>query len=328
MLDRVVSACSGRRRRRPLACATVAPSWSRRLQLRRGRLSSFIEERNRQDPGPLDLGMSRTLAFWHVQPTLGIPWNAEHPKGREDVSELRLQLDNGRPALASRFLAAGQALLDSLDDLADEPVNWTISHLSVSSANLGVAAGPDGDDPMNRLGRGLRLISRGERPEWNPSAFPEVRRLVPIGSQGDGELILKHNGQVLERIRLTGGLAEQIAELQPLARVIPGAVRGELRGVNANRGNRGSLRMQSGRTVHVSFPEALVEELVGALLRFVEITDEVKQDESYLPFHVVAESVRLIPDPSVGWSELFGLDPGLTDGLSTPEYLRRMRDDE
>jgi len=182
--------------------------------------------------------------------------------------------------------------------------------------------------PLLYLVRGLATVLEGGAPEgWNPDTYSEARNLTEVAGVAEGvaSLTLVPGNQESEVIDLTPHLAKRLAQAQPAARVVPGSVRGTVTGVNVSRGNRASIRLQTGRTVRAKFPDALRDDFRDALYGFVELVGEVKQDPHGSPYHVTVSTLRNIPVPAASWSDLLGSDPGATDGLPVLEYLRRLR---
>ena len=106
---------------------------------------------------------------------------------------------------------------------------------------------------------------------------------------------------------------------------MPGSVRGALVGLNVSRGNRASLRLPTGQIVRLGFESSLRGDLKEALLQPVEVRGLVRQDGDGRVFHVRAEAVEVLAQPSVRWSDLFGIDPDFTEGMSTEEWLEAQR---
>lgn len=244
------------------------------------------------------------------------------------MTEIRLEVDKGSVASATRFFSAGQKLVDSLDSLAESPTEWVLTELRLGSGIAALAPENGSDDrPILRLVGGLRAVERGEVPiEWPPDTYAETRALIDAAAQGGSIPTLTLVGSTAaEVIQLDDHLAKRLAQSQPTTKTIPGSLRGTVTGVNVSRGNRASLRLQAGRTVRVKFPDSLRQTFREALYGFVEATGEIKQDARGLPFHLSASDVRLIAETPTRWSELIGVDPRATDGLSVLDYLRRSR---
>ncbi|WP_260272506.1 hypothetical protein [Propionibacterium freudenreichii] len=243
--------------------------------------------------------------------------------------ELRLEIDKGREADAARFFGAGQKLLDALDSLAETPTDWRLSELRLGSAVAAIGSSTDDlAGPIPKLMRGLRLVTENKTPpDWAPDTFAEARAVTEFAlGEATSTLTLVGSAEADKVVYLNDHLAKLLRQLQPTTRTIPGSIRGTVTGVNVSRGNRASIRLQgNGRTVRVSLSDALRESFKEALYGFVEVIGEIRQDHTGRPFHITAQSLRLIPEPATNWSDLLGIDPDATDGMPVLEYLRRIR---
>lgn len=245
------------------------------------------------------------------------------------MAELELVLDEGSPALAGHFFRAGSNLLDLLDELSDKPVEWLLTDLRLGSSFARVTAPPDEPDAVEYLRRaasGLAAVSEG-RPlpaKWDPDAVYAARRLADVGI-GPARLSLVEDDQTPQVIDLNAALATRLKDLQPAERTMPGAVRGRVVGVNVARGNRASLKSQSGSVVKVAFADDLRLSLREALYDQVELVGQIRQDSLGHAFHIRADTVRRLTTPNVRWTDLFGIDPNFTGGLSVADYMKSAR---
>lgn len=251
------------------------------------------------------------------------------------MTEIRVVLDQGAEVLASRFFQVGQALLATLDTLSDTPSDWLISELSMSSAVAAIRPRDDaGERPMLRLIEGLNAVAHGDGipGDWNPDAVSESHDLVESARGGAPDqsctVALVRADRTSVVVALDAYLAGRLTVLQPPSRVIHSELRGQVTGINVNRGNRASLRLRSGRIVRVGFPDALREPMRDALFETIDLAGTIKQDANGLPFHVSAESLALVPAAPMKWVDLIGYDPDITGGLPAREYLRRLRGDD
>lgn len=270
-----------------------------------------------------------------------------HPKPRQmadsnmhdrGVDALELIVDEGRPANAGRFFQLGSDLVALLDELSDLPVAWRVQDLRVGSAIARVT--PPAEAPAE--GRILRLAvdSLGAAQEggnvgddWNPDAIKAAHRFVEHGQPVENEKdwtpprlrLVSDRDEPNPSVSLTSELGARLAVLQPFERRMPGSVRGTLVGLNVSRGNRASLKMPTGRVVRVAFESSRREALKAALYQDVELIGELRQDGDGRVFHVRAEDLIVLGKPDLHWSDLFGMDPGYTEGLSTDDWLEAHR---
>lgn len=247
------------------------------------------------------------------------------------MAELELALDEGRPAVAGHFFRAGYDLLNLLDELSDAPVEWLLTGLRLSSSVARVSAPPrqpDAADYLRRAAHGLAAVQGGQPlPDgWNPDAVLAARHLVSVDvSGGPARLTLVEDGEAGQIIDLNAALGARLVDLQPAERTMPGAVRGRVVGVNVARGNRASLRTQTGAVVKVTFTDDLRLPLREALYDDVELVGQVRQDSTGRAFHIKADTLRQLTEPSVRWADLFGIDPDITGGLSVADFLESAR---
>jgi len=247
------------------------------------------------------------------------------------MAELELALDEGRSAVAGHFFRAGSALLNLLDELSDAPVEWLLTGLRLGSSVARVSAPPqqpDAADYLRRAAHDLAAVQGGHSlPDgWNPDAVFAARHLVSVDvSGGPARLTLVEDGQAAEIIDMNPALGARLADLQPAERSMPGAVRGRVVGVNVARGNRASLRTQAGAVVKVTFADDLRLPLREALYDDVELVGQVRQDSTGLLLHIRADNLRKLTALNARWTDLFGIDPDFTGGLSVADYLESAR---
>lgn len=252
------------------------------------------------------------------------------------MTELELTLDDGRPAVAAHFFRAGSDLLALLDELSDEPVDWVLTDLHLGSSVARVSPPPEmpaAGEYLRRTMHGLARVQVGQSlPDgWHPDALIAARRLasgdddLPGAQTQHPRLTLIDGGRSSETVELTGQLAARFADLQPAERSMPGAVRGRVVGVNVARGNRASLKSQTGSVLKVTFGDGLRVPLRDALYHDVELAGQVRQDADGRVFHIKAENLRALTTPRIRWADLFGLDPDITGGLTLTEYLESSR---
>lgn len=246
------------------------------------------------------------------------------------ADDIVLTVDEDRPAAAAHFFAAGGHLLELLDDLAETvDVEWAITSLRVGSAVTGWSATGEhrqqGSVAARSAVRGLEQVRAGDPPpaDWMPIAIGHAHDLV---RSSGGHAKLEVGGNV---VQLDQQLRERLRSISPWVREFYGSVRGQLTGVNVTRGNRASIKPQTGgRVVHVGFPNSLASAMRDGLLQFVEIEGMVRQNDEARTYYVTAESVKVIEQPTISWRELRGFLPELTGDMSTAEYLESIRGED
>jgi hypothetical protein len=243
------------------------------------------------------------------------------------VSDIILTVDDGQPADAARFFAAGTHLLDLLDDLSETAdVDWIIDDLRRGSAMSGLEAigvhRQAGLVAVDSTISGLTRIRDGRGPsdDWAPNAVGDAKDLVH--SAGDSAKLEAHGNVVW----LDQKLRDELDAIAPWVREFYGSVRGELTGVNVTRGNRASIKPQGGgRVVHVGFPTPLAVDMAQGLLQFVEVEGMVRQNEDGRTYHVFADAVHVVEQPRLSWRDLRGYMPEITNGLPIDQYLDGIR---
>jgi len=254
------------------------------------------------------------------------------------MTDLELTVDEGHMAVADRFFRAGTDLLALLDELSDAPVKWELSELRLGSAVARISpptGAPGADGPLAAVVDGLVLVNDGSAlpDSWTPDAVAAARKLAHVstavgeegGAPAPAKLQLVVDNTMSAAVELTAELAARLDDLQPFERQMPGSVRGRLVGLNVSRGNRASLRHASGRVVRVRFSNDLRNQLKDAMFQDVELMGDLRQDGEGRVFHVHATDVRVLAKPSLKWSDLYGLDPDVTGGLSVADYLEATR---
>lgn len=251
------------------------------------------------------------------------------------MSSIELTVDRGHEASASRFFQAGAALLALLDELADEPQDWVVRSLHTGSAvaEIEPLARSNGGRALRLAFEGLERVREGQAPsdDWSPDAIHTARQLAEIGAAADPPPQLRlvdARSRIDEPLHLDESLASILRDLQPFERAMPGAIRGQLVGLNISRGNRASIRLPNRRIVRVSFRDELLNEFKELMLKQVQLDGEVRQDADGRPFHIRALAIDELPGKPMSWVDLAGFAPELTGGKSVEEFLRDSRGEE
>lgn len=245
------------------------------------------------------------------------------------MTDVNLTVDPEQPADASRFFAAGQNLLHLLDELTDvesRERDWTIVELRQGSAVVTMrSTAPEREQAAQRMVEGLAEIRAGHPnpTTWTPGAVTAAQTFVR--ALGPSRAVLKVAENVIPVDFVLGTRLESIT---PWVREMPGALRGTLTGFNVTRGNRASLKLESGRVVRCSFSSSDAQRMADALLKFVEIEGKVRQDGDGVPYWINADTLRVVAAAPLPWESLIGLDPTVTDGLSPAQYLAGIRGED
>ncbi|ERS35951.1 hypothetical protein HMPREF1275_00914 [Propionibacterium sp. KPL1844] len=246
------------------------------------------------------------------------------------AEDIVLTVDEGKPADAARFFAAGEHLIALLDALSDSPkVEWEVADLRLGCAVAALEADGEDADEGRRAAEsavsGLRLVREGQAlpRDWSPDAVGHAQDLAKAV---DEHTKLERDGNV---IWLDARLRQALISQTPWHREFYGCVRGTLTGFNVTRGNRASVKpMGGGRVIHVGFPTALAEPMRDSLLHEVQIDGMLRQNDEGRTYYVTAEEIHLIDEQLPTWAELFGSIPDVTDGLTVNEYLEALRGED
>lgn len=246
------------------------------------------------------------------------------------MSDIVLTVDDGQPADAARFFAAGSHLLDLLDDLAETAdVEWTVADLRCASAVAELSAAgvyrQAGVAAVRSAMTGLAHIREGKGlpSDWTPNAIGHAKDMTRRAGE---HAKLETVGNV---VWLDQRLRTEVESIAPWVREFYGSVRGQMTGVNVTRGNRASIKPQGGgRVVHVGFPTPLAEAMRDGLLQFVEIEGMIRQNEDGRTYYVTADTVSVVEEPTLAWRDLRGYMPEITAGLPVAEYLEGIRGEE
>lgn len=254
------------------------------------------------------------------------------------VEALELIVDEGRPANAGRFFQLGHDLLALLDELSEVPVAWRITHLRTGSALATLAppeAQPEGSRVLRLAVASLDAVRGGSglSDDWSPDAIKVAHRFVEHAQPVENEqnwvpprlVLLTDASEPPPTVALTAELSDRLRDLTPFVRSMPGAVRGELVGLNVSRGNRASLRLPNKRIVRVGFETSLRGNLKDALYQQVEVSGLVRQDGDGRVFHIKAEAVDVLLKPELRWTDLIGIDPDYLEGASIRDWLEAHR---
>ena len=241
-----------------------------------------------------------------------------------------LTVDDGQPADAARFFAAGSHLVDLLDDLAEtSDVEWTVADLRCASAVAELSAVGEyrqaGAAAVRSAMTGLAHIRAGKGlpSDWTPNTIGHAKEMARRAGE-HAKL-----GTVENVVWLDQRLRSELESIAPWVREFYGSVRGQMTGVNVTRGNRASIKPQGGgRVVHVGFPTPLAGAMRDGLFQFVDVEGMIRQNEDGRTFYVTADTVSLVDDPTLAWRDLRGYMPEITDGLPIAEYLEGIRGEE
>ena len=123
-------------------------------------------------------------------------------------------------------------------------------------------------------------------------------------------------------------LAANAASLMPKEHDELGTIRGKLERLDTHGAYTFSVwDAVTGHKVDCVFPEDRYEEVLGLVRRRVDVSGRIRYTGAGLPYRVIVEEIRELPD-HYSISELLNGPPmNLTGGLEEAEYVRRLRDE-
>lgn len=221
-------------------------------------------------------------------------------------------------------------------------VQWVVRELRVGSAHMDLAAvlnsaleddGREAASVREAVPRmvvaGLERMEEGEDPSdvFSPEAAEAARLLVrPLLSERLARIVVRNAEREVALTRLGAGRHQE-----PPARLRSiGSVEGELKAVSFSEARPffSVYRAGGGRAVKCYFDEGRFLEQVLALLRQrVLVSGRISRTDDGMPLTVTdVRTVRRLggtrlPQPA----DLIGIDPELTEGFSSEEWLARRR---
>jgi hypothetical protein len=224
-------------------------------------------------------------------------------------------------------------------------VRWVVRDLRVGSAAVELEAEPLNPlfDTSARVARdfasGMAAVAaERRRPNgFTESAWQETRAIVEILNDGIGsvaieaadELVLLKAGlHVEDDLGLAAG---ESAPTDVGTQEVIASVEGSLDTVNGHDPSQRHFVVWDvlhSRRVRCDFPASLLDEVRAGLLERVRVHGRVSFDGSGRPLRVEADSIHVlgrdVSRPSA--ADLRGLVPGLTHGMGSAEWVRRIRD--
>jgi hypothetical protein len=241
-------------------------------------------------------------------------------------------------------LKGAQLILRELDSaISGNPrgkLEWKIVDLGIASADAVIeAAAPEDDLQLPQLVgssfvTGLQTIERGEMmpPYFSEIAVKRVGQISrKVGRGGvTGFEVEVRNGQTsdlaLPRAELSGHAATAVAHLLAPKYSAYGSVMGMLGQINVRRGLTFNVYdALTKRAVKCKFAEEEFENVKQALRRRVIVSGTVERNESGEPLRVNEPELVLLPDDEIPTSEIRGIAPEFTGGVSAADYVRQLR---
>jgi len=208
---------------------------------------------------------------------------------------------------------------------------WFVNDLRIASAAITLASRPTDDIDEPVLARismayvnGLRIVEAGESlpPYFSDSSLKHLSRMTkPLGREA-GALIAGSSG--VSNARITSQTERNLKKLQaPSSRAI-GSVTGTLDVISLH----GPPKFQvyddlSNRPVGCKFRAGELEQIKAALGRRVTVNGIVVRNATGQPIRVEDPEIRILLD-APPLSQLVGIDPGFTGGMTLREYMEHV----
>lgn len=257
--------------------------------------------------------------------------------------ELRVVLPGDRVDARKAAAELGQLLkvISSLEATTSDGgrSTWRFSHLGVGSVEAGIAVlaprpGASEHDVESVLPQTLVGFREAEQHEGIPDGW--TAELVTLACDllkdidpGGLDLELRENGRVVQAAHITDTARRHLeAGVEKEYRDSIGSLTGQLDTVTVHNKFEATLwPEQGGASVRMRFDADLVEVVKSHLGRRVEASGWIRRDQDGRVVQLKLRDLQGLPtfEESPPLTELVGLDPDFTGGLSAADYLREMR---
>lgn len=259
-------------------------------------------------------------------------------------AEITISVEGKTPdPLVDPFLDAVGHSLDILRDLdagiamRQKPtLRWAIAHLHVDSPAvmtlraLPPTTGKDvSQDVVDRYVDGLEQLERGEQ---LPAYFSEdglnaAKRLADLTGGDERAVVVR---TPLRSVQVSQRISVNVDRMIKKSYVSDGSVEGTLEMVTLH--ENAYFRVYDaiqGWGVPCHFQQEDIDEVRGALGRRVSITGRLRSDHLGKPESLHVSGIRVLgAEPLPTANEIRGIARGMTGGLTSEEYLERVRSDD
>jgi len=181
---------------------------------------------------------------------------------------------------------------------------------------------------INRFFKGLQDVINGIIPEYyDYKIFDSLKK---IGSSNITEILLSHNNK---NINIPKNLSTSIDELLGPDEIIEDSITGMLEMLNIHASKKFHIYPVIGpKKVVCNFCGDLLEQkAIDGIKHYVNVEGDFKYKKlSPFPYVVDVKNIEIYPDedelPSL--SDLCGVAPDATNGMSSEDFIRRIRDNE
>jgi|SRR5665213_2301226 len=253
------------------------------------------------------------------------------------MTNLTLKIEGPRNRVPAAALAS--VLTETLSILGDlqgahapgHTLTWYVTGLSIGSAQAVLTAEDISDDAL-AVGRefvtALRVVEAGDLlPEYFSSkSLRSLTKLArPFGTPGVEYLEASvRSDDTVVTARATSKITENLVKLQAARSRALGSITGTLDTISTRGPNKFQLLDPvSRRPVSCRFSDEQLDDIKDALRRRVVVSGIVVRNSSGQPLRVEDAEFSVLPD-SEPLTDLVGLDPDFTGGLSLAEYWERV----
>jgi len=173
------------------------------------------------------------------------------------------------------------------------------------------------------------IIYREEAPDFfNDDTFDAYRALGKKLNKGISHLVVSSNGH---KINITKELPNKIQIIQGPVEIVLGSISGKLEVINVHAGaNEFRIYPIVGpKKIRCKFPSDLKKIAFSAIESYVTVFGKLKyKAHSRYPFAMDVEKIEVSPPEETlpTLSELRGIAPDLTGGISPEDFVRNLRD--
>ena len=268
-----------------------------------------------------------------------IIFSIEGPK--ENNSHLELSVFAEK---IGHFLAL---LNENARESSEEGVEFHITHLSHSSPatiecetvtrEIGNAGVKEciATNAFEALDKNLNYIKEGNTNKLSPPVLSTMERLSKFNPTkvARAELqLVRGDGRGKTVYRLDDRFKEQLSNARYKEERVISTIDGKLEQINIhNRANTFRIYPSLPPASHISceFPQELLEKVQSSLGYFVSVSGEcLYRPDAVFPYKIIVQEMAVLPpaEELPHMKDLFGLASGCTNGKSSEQFVREMRD--
>lgn len=251
------------------------------------------------------------------------------------VDDERIRLED----FVSQLDAFSEALkqTDRIVSGKDKPTAYymidDLSYTSPFRVVLGVypidAAEDFSEELVDRFSKGMKDLSRGVVPtDYDYDILESYRELSKKIDKGISYLVVATNG---DSLNINQDFQSRVQLVQGPDELVNGSISGKIEAINLHSGaNEFRIYPNVGpKKLTCHFPKKLIEKAVSAVNQHVTVFGVLKHKaRSRYPYEINVNDIQISPPietlPTL--SDLRGIAPNLTGGVSSEEFVRKQRD--